>query len=177
LKSPNATYYLRGRGYRNEDFEKIVSAVAGTDMSDFFRRYVRGVETPPYSEAFRQVGLRFVSQPLQPVFIGISSDENEATNFKLAEVKPDSPASKAGLQVGDVIVLFDGTRLTQANFYKTIGRFKPGDKVALSVLRARKTIQLTLTMGEPTSMSFRIEDDKSAPAEAKTLRAAWLSGK
>jgi len=43
LQSPNASYYLRGRGYRNEDFEASVSQVAGADMSDFFKRYVRGV--------------------------------------------------------------------------------------------------------------------------------------
>src|SRR5206468_13097340 len=54
LKSPNATYYLRGRGYKNEDFEHMVSEVAGADMSDFFKRYVRGIESPPYEEALAQ---------------------------------------------------------------------------------------------------------------------------
>ncbi|HMH44022.1 MAG TPA: hypothetical protein VK557_11105, partial [Pyrinomonadaceae bacterium] len=76
LQSPNASYYLRGRGYRNEDFEASVSQVAGTDMSDFFKRYVRGVETPPYEQAFAQVGLRFISQARAPVTIGISGDES-----------------------------------------------------------------------------------------------------
>ena len=70
LKSPNATYYLRGRGFRPEDFERMVSEVTGTDMSDFFKRYVRGVESPPYEEAFAQVGLRFVREPRQPVSVG-----------------------------------------------------------------------------------------------------------
>ena len=45
LNGPNATYYLRGRGYKNEDFERMVSEVAGADMSDFFKRYVRAVES------------------------------------------------------------------------------------------------------------------------------------
>src|SRR5437016_860067 len=31
LKRPNATYYLRGQGYRSEDFETMVSQVAGAD--------------------------------------------------------------------------------------------------------------------------------------------------
>src|SRR5207247_2365099 len=48
LKSPNSTYYLRGRGYKNEDCKSVPSEVAGTDMSDFFKLYVRGVESPPY---------------------------------------------------------------------------------------------------------------------------------
>ena len=63
VKSPNATYYLRGRGYKSEDFERVTSEVAGADMSDFFKRHVRGVESPPYEEAFAQVGLRFVHEP------------------------------------------------------------------------------------------------------------------
>ena len=70
LKSPNATYYLRGRGYRPEDFERIVSEVGQADMGDFFKRYVRGVESPPYEEAFAQVGLRFVREPRQPWALG-----------------------------------------------------------------------------------------------------------
>ncbi len=62
VESPNDTYYLRGRGYTNEDFERVASEVAGTDLQDFFKRYVRGVETPPYDEALGVVGLRLVRE-------------------------------------------------------------------------------------------------------------------
>src|SRR5207244_12443625 len=124
VKSPNATYYLRGRGYKNEDFEKMVSEVAGADMGDFFKRYVRGVETPPYEEAFAQVGLRFVTEPRLPVSVGITADENETAAFKISRVRPDSPASQAGLDVGDVITSFGGTKLSPGNSIKTLGRYK-----------------------------------------------------
>jgi predicted metalloprotease with PDZ domain len=60
LDSPNATYYLRGRGYTDEEFERVASAAAGFDLADFFTRYVRGTESLPYDEAFAQVGLRLV---------------------------------------------------------------------------------------------------------------------
>ena len=63
LNSPNASYYLRGRGYRPEEFQRVVSEVAGSDFSDFFTRHVSGVEPPPYDEAFKYVGLRLVRQP------------------------------------------------------------------------------------------------------------------
>src|SRR5258706_8794419 len=77
LKSSNASYYLRGRGYRNQEFEALVSQIAGADMSDFFKRYVRGVETPPYEQAFAQVGMRFIREARAPVTIGITGDESE----------------------------------------------------------------------------------------------------
>ncbi len=177
LKSPNATYYLRGRGYRNEDFARVTSEVAGADMSDFFKRYVKGVETPPYEEAFAQVGLRFVREPRSPVSVGIGADDSEKTYFKLASVRPNSPAADAGLQEGDVITSFGGTRLNPANLQKTVGRYKPGDQVPITLTRDGKVVHVTLAMGQPLLFNFKIEELPNASREAKALRAAWLSGK
>ena len=177
LNSPTATYYLRGRGYRNEDFFRVASEVAGEDLSDFFKRYVRSVETPPYEEAFAQVGLRFIRTARGPVTVGITADEEEKTNFRIAEVRPNSPAAAAGLEDGDVIASFGGTKLTPANLLRTVSRYKPGDRVPLVVQRDGKTLRPTLTMGPPQLFDFKIEEDPGASAEAKALRAAWLSGK
>jgi len=177
LKSSNATYYLRGRGYRPEDFEHMVSEVAGADMSDFFKRYVRGVEAPPYEEAFAQVGLRLVSKPRQPVSIGISADETDATNFKIARVRPNSPAADAGWDAGDKVLSIGGIRVTPNNFLKIVGRYKPGDRVNVTLQRGGRPILTTIIMGEPQLMNYRIEEIADAPSEAKALRAAWLNGK
>ncbi|MFS8086185.1 MAG: PDZ domain-containing protein [Acidobacteriota bacterium] len=176
LKSPNATYYLRGRGYRNEDFERVVTEVAGTDMSDFFKRYVRGVEPPPYEEAFAQVGLRFIREPRQTVSVGISSDESDKTNFKIASVRPNSPAATAGFDVGDIILSFGGIKLMPENLVKTLSRFKPGDRVAVTLQRGSRKIQTFIVLGQPQVMDYRIEDSANASAEAKALRGAWLKG-
>ena len=151
--------------------------MAGEDLNDFFKRYVRGVETLPYQEAFAQVGLRLVREPRAPVTVGITADEEEKTSFRIAEVRPDSPASRAGLQQDDVISMFGGAKLTPANLTKTVSRYKPGDRVPLVVQRGDKTLNLTITMGEPLLFNYRIEEDGNASVEAKALRAAWLSGK
>jgi predicted metalloprotease with PDZ domain len=177
LKSSNATYYLRGRGYRPEDFEHMASEVAGADMSDFFKRYVRGVEAPPYDEAFAQVGLRLVSEPQQPVSIGISFDETDTTNLKIGRVRPNSPAADAGWDAGDKVLLFGGIRITPTNFLKIIGRYKPGDRVKATLQRGARTIQTTIVMGEPQLMNYRIEEIAAAPTDAKALRIAWMTGK
>jgi predicted metalloprotease with PDZ domain len=176
LKSPNATYYLRGRGYKNEDFERMVSAVAGADMSDFFKRHVRGVESPPYAEVFAYAGLRFVREPQQPVWIGVGADENDPNNFKVAVVRPGSPAADAGLEIGDVIRTFGGIKLTPDNLLKTVGRYKPGDRVAVTLQRGRRTMQMSIVLGPPQTSTYRIEEMPNATPEAKALRAAWLNG-
>jgi predicted metalloprotease with PDZ domain len=63
LESPNDSYYLKGRAYTVEEFERLASEVAGFDLSDFFRRHVYGVEPPPYEEALAHVGLRLTRTP------------------------------------------------------------------------------------------------------------------
>jgi predicted metalloprotease with PDZ domain len=176
LKSPNATYYLRGRGYKNDDFEHMVSEVAGADMSVFFKLYVRGVESPPYEEAFAQVGLRFVRDVQQPVSVGIGADEKDPSNFKVASVRPGSPAADAGLEIGDTINSVAGIKLTSGNLAKVISRYKPGDRVVLTVQRGRRSIQIPIVLGPPLIVNFRIEEMANSSAETKALRAAWLKG-
>jgi predicted metalloprotease with PDZ domain len=177
VKSPNATYYLRGRGYTADDFEHMVSEVAGVEMGDFFKRYVRGVETPPYEEAFAQVGLRLVRDPRQPVSVGITADETDTTNYKLGRVRPNSPAADAGWEAGDKILSVGGIRITPANFLKIIARYKPGAHVNVTLQRGARIIQTTITLGEPQLMDYRIEEIADASSEAKALRAAWTTGK
>ena len=63
VKSPPATYYLRGRGYAGADFERAVSEVSGSNFDDFFARHVRGTDPPPYDEALAHVGLRLTRTP------------------------------------------------------------------------------------------------------------------
>jgi predicted metalloprotease with PDZ domain len=177
LKTPNATYYLRGRGYRAEDFGRVVSQLAGSDQSDFFKRYVRGVETPPYERAFAQVGLRFIREARAPVTIGVTGDEDEKINFKIDAVRAGSPAADAGLQAGDVIASIGNAKLTPANFLNLLSRYKPGDRVALSVLRGGHPMMKEVVLAAPQLFDYRIEEDPKATQQAKALRAAWLTGK
>jgi predicted metalloprotease with PDZ domain len=58
--APNASYYLQGRGYTEEDIVQAVSATAGTDMHAWFDRYVGGTEDMNYDEVLGPAGMRLV---------------------------------------------------------------------------------------------------------------------
>ena len=177
LKSPNATYYLRGRGYTTEDFERVAGEVAGFDLGDFFRRYIRGVETLPYDEAFAGLGLRLIrEQARQPYSAGIALDWETKGDLTIGSVRPDSPAEDAGLQEDDEILSIGKKNVSRENFLVSLARYKQGDRVPVSVKRDRRTIQATLVFGAPDRFEYRIEERKDATTEQKALRAAWLKG-
>jgi predicted metalloprotease with PDZ domain len=174
VKGVNTTYYLRGRGYTSEDFERVTSEIAGRDMSDFFRRYVRSVEAPPYDEAFAYVGLRLVRVPDGgPLSAGITA--GGATPLLVKSVRPGSAAASAGLLPEDEIVSIDGKAVTHQTWLVALGRHKPGDQVLIALRREGKTVQASLIL-EAESFRYRIVEAKDATPEMRALRAAWVKG-
>jgi len=176
LKSPNASYYLRGRGYTTEDFERVAAEVAGSDLGEFFRSYVRVVQVLPYNEALGFVGLALIrEQARQPFSAGIVVDWEDDESLTIGVVRPDSPAENADLQAGDEIIALGKKNITRENLLVSLARYKQGDRVPITVKRDRRTIQATLLLGEPDRFEYRIEERKDATPQQKALRAAWLT--
>jgi serine protease Do len=71
-------------------------------------------------------------------------------------VESGSPAEKAGIQVSDVVLRFDGKPVTSADdLVRFVGNTKPGTKVQLQVWRGKAQRDLSITIGEMT-------DDRTA---------------
>ncbi|HEY2382554.1 MAG TPA: PDZ domain-containing protein [Terriglobia bacterium] len=178
VKSPNASYYLKGRGYTIDDFARVTSEVAGRDVSEWFAKYVRGVEPLPYDEAFGGVGLRLVKSPeKEPYTAGIAIDRDDRQAVRLGSIQTDSAAERAGLQQGDLLLSIGGTPVARDTWFTALNRYKQGDRVPVRVRRFRRNVDLTLQLGPPELYDYRIDEIPGASADAKRLRTAWLEAR
>ncbi len=76
----------------------------------------------------------------------------------VASVLADSPAGKAQVKVGDVIIEVEKTAVTSpGEFRELIRRYEPGQSVDLRILRSQKYINLAAVLGEPPAMSRKVE--------------------
>jgi membrane-associated protease RseP (regulator of RpoE activity) len=67
----------------------------------------------------------------------------------IGEVEADSPAAKAGLQVGDIVTAADGEKIeAPSDLSRAIRGKKAGDTVKLDVLRDKAVKHMTATVGE-----------------------------
>ena len=74
-------------------------------------------------------------------------------------VEKDSPAAKAGLQVGDIVTSADGEKVERKkDLVRTIRRKKEGDTVKIELVRDRAAKTLTVTVAEREDSRVRVGD-------------------
>ncbi len=97
-------------------------------------------------------------------------------------VEKGGPADKAGVQVSDIIIKFDGKNVNASiDLPRIVGATRPGSKVGLQVWRRGAAKDLTVTVAEIPAEKVASRESKSAkPAEAAANRLglvlAELSG-
>ena len=110
-------------------------------------------------------------------WVGIMYEMNDKSQMTVKSVTADSPAEKAGLRAGDVIVALNGVKFSNEEGMKketAKGVWKPGQQVTYTLLRdgAETPVEVTLgTMPEEVFATMvglhMIEHHMHASAEAK----------
>jgi serine protease Do len=87
-------------------------------------------------------------------------NQSLAKSFKLgspagalvAQVEPDSAASRAGIKVGDVIEKFNGTAIADSGQLSVrVSGTAPGEKATVELMREGKPMTLTVTIGSASN--------------------------
>lgn len=95
----------------------------------------------------------------------------------VSAVEPDSPAAKAGIEAGDIIVKYDGKSIDKvADLPRLVGNTKPGTKSSISVFRRGQMRDLTITVAEvePDEAQVARAEGKSSPGATATAKQIGL---
>jgi len=87
-------------------------------------------------------------RPADGPFLGVEIDF-EAAGCRIAKIVENSAAEKAGLKADDVILEFNGAKLSEPTDLRIqMAKKKTGDKVTLKIQRDSKTLSVELTLGK-----------------------------
>jgi len=172
-------FFRRNRGFTPDDLARTVSSIAGRDYTDFFRRYVTGVESFPFDSILGYAGVRvipYTGTQLWSVFVGYSTPV--AAGRRIETLFPLVVAT-ADLRVGDVMVAVDDTPIDRVRFLNPSGGAlltqKLHQRVVITVLRDSSRIQVPVTLVPVQSVKPGIAYDSTATAEQLAVRRRWLA--
>ena len=122
----------------------------------------------------------FIGVQIQPVTkdIADSMGLKNTDGALVAEPSPNSPAAKAGIKSGDVIVAVNGERIGNAReLSRRIAQMAPGNTAKLTILQGGSEKTVNVTLGElPDQVEARRGgDERSGPAREETALGLQLA--
>jgi predicted metalloprotease with PDZ domain len=164
-----------GRGYTPDEFRAVAEQASGLDLKAFWADAVEGTAELDYTEALDGLGLRFRPAPDRPgrAWLGMNT-RNDAGRLVVTQVRRDTPAYAAGLNVDDEILAFDDFRVRADQLAQRLDVYRPGDRVTLLVARREQLLRLPVTFAEEPARRWRLEPDPPATGAQQQQRARWL---
>jgi hypothetical protein len=142
--------------HRPSDTWEKIDAAGGAAVADLAlalaRQLANRAERPPFVETVQQQdphssGNVGAVSGYGPYFGSVPDFANEGQGVKFAEVRAGSPAAKAGLRGGDVMIQFGSAPIkTLYDFTFALRERKPGDRVDVIVLREGKEVKASVEL-------------------------------
>jgi predicted metalloprotease with PDZ domain len=161
-------FYKRGKGFTTEDMISIINRLTKKDYHDFYRRYIFGTEVPDYNKILGYAGYKFDKTARQSPVFGFGA-RNRSGGLTVLAVEPDSPATAAGLKVGDIITKINGEDARRSDFGELAGK-----TIKLSVRRGSQEEELTMNVGSREFTAFSAAELPNPDAKQLRVRESWL---
>lgn len=148
--------------------------------SDFFGKYILKSELPDYQTLLASVGVSLEKTTPGKPYFGVSFRKTDAGLMISSYSKIGTPAYKAGLESGDVIVSVDGKTFTDSNaFGSFISECKPGQEVTVIYKRIGQERTAKVSLEENPILQTKLYEDAGYKVESdkSKKRAGWLSAK
>ena len=89
----------------------------------------------------------------------------------IAQIMPGSPADKAGLRIGDIVIEIDGQKISEVRDLQfRIMRTQPGREISLKVLRDGKEVNIRAKVGEMPEERQLIQENQDQATLGLVLR-------
>jgi len=166
-----------GRGYTDDDLQRVSEEFAGSSLKTFFDNYVHGTAPLDWETALRYAGLDLQPRDAErKTWLGVwTSDQSGRARVNV--VVAGSPAYEAGLDYGDEILAIDGQRIRSSDLQDRIAEYKPGDAVKITLFRGDKLREFDVTLRLQDVPPYRIVRVEKPTDLQRAIYESWLGKK
>ncbi len=171
-------YANKGIGFPEDGFLKALETVAGSDFHEFYEAAVQSHREIDYNRYLKQAGLT-VDVQLQPgtIYLGVEFESGEGGLPRVKRVAPSSPADRAHLNTGDLLIAMNDERLSFENFRSRLHSHAIGETIKLTVMRDQRLLPLNIVPVEFQEERWQLNENARPTPEQLQLKNAWLGTK
>lgn len=170
-------YLIKNRGFKEEEFVELAEQTTGVELKDIFQA-AHSTEDIDYNKYFNLVGYEIIDQaePLDELSLGFKSVFQEGLAI-IKSVDRDTPAWKAGLNVGDEIIAINNNRIDNHNkvLEYFISNAAQGDEIELLISRDGLIHTIGLNVEKSNKHNIKIQQLAEASTDQRNLGNIWLS--
>jgi predicted metalloprotease with PDZ domain len=162
-------------GFTPEQLQEVIESVAGTDLNDFFGRYIDDIQELPFNQYLEPFGLQLVGETEEDAApcLGVRpTTENGRESIKFVEA--GTPAQLAGIDAGDELLAIDGMRVTAQNLSDRLRDYQPGDSIQVTVFHQEELRTYSVTLAAPRPSRYQVTlVDRLSPTQKQNYER-WL---
>lgn len=175
MRALNDEFAKKSRFYTDSDLRAMAARISGTPLQDFFTRYVSGTDTLPYQGIFARAGLVLKTSQRDLASFGFWTKHSTAEGVTVAQVEPGGNAARAGLQVGDILLMLNGAAFPQRSD-RWLREHSGGEMVKIRFRRGSEQQELAFVLDTRIERTDQIEEIARADAKQKRIREGLLRG-
>ncbi len=164
-------------GLADDTVQKVIEHLTQSDFTEFFEKYLYGVDELPLKSAFEYVGVHcefsHKKEDLSKFGIGVNTTQKQAV---VTHILDNSCAQTAGLYVGDKIISINESKIAAKDLKKTLDKCQEGECIKLGILRddLPSDIQLKIAFGDKTHCALTL--NTKANQSILSQQKKWIAG-
>jgi predicted metalloprotease with PDZ domain len=142
-------------GFTEVQLKQIIESIANQDLTEFYDRYIHGVEELPFNDYLAAVGIELKPVDANIPYLGITV-KSEHGKEMIKAVASSSPAQLAGVDPGDELLAIDGFKVSAEKLTERLKSTQIGQQINLTIFHADRLMTLPIILAVSQTERYQL---------------------
>jgi predicted metalloprotease with PDZ domain len=161
-------------GFTETQLKHIIESVAGEDLTEFYDRYIHGIEELPFNNYLQPFGLELRSGEAITPYLGLNV-KTEHGREVIKSVAANSPAQLVGIDPGDELLAIDGFKVTAEKLTDRLKFYQPEQQIELTIFHTDRLMTVPVILAAPQPQQYQLQALENNVDRQRQLFKDWVS--
>jgi predicted metalloprotease with PDZ domain len=162
-------------GFTETQLKQIIESTANQDLTEFYDRYIHGIEELPFNDYLAAVGIELkpVNTNNVPTLGIIVKSEHGREMIK--SVASNSPAQLAGVDPGDELLAINGFKISADKLIDRLKSYQVGQQIELTIFHGDRLITVPVILAPSQPDRYQLHQIEHPTDLQHQLFKAWVN--